>query len=173
MPGKIEISQINHVTTMVKDTARAMAFYNDLLGIKQIQSQVDNPAITWLQLENGVMVHLIETDEAPAKPGNVHHAFQVDDLEATRTSLESSGYEVLRGRNSLRRAGVLLHRRSRRQQRRVLHGVGLRAGAAATRLTSAGDECGQHHPGWVHGDRQEPRRTHRFPAYRTADDRSG
>ena len=97
MAGKIEISQINHVTTMVKDTARAMAFYNDLLGIKQIQSQVDNPAITWLQLENGVMVHLIETDEAPAKPGNVHHAFQVDDLEATRETLESSGYEVLRG----------------------------------------------------------------------------
>ena len=97
MAGKIEIRQINHVTTMVKDTARAMAFYNDLLGIKQIQSQVDNPAITWLQLENGVMVHLIETDEAPAKPGNVHHAFQVDDLEDTRATLESNGYEVLRG----------------------------------------------------------------------------
>ncbi len=97
MAGQIEIRQINHVTTMVKDTARAMAFYNDLLGIKQIQSQVDNPAITWLQLENGVMVHLIETDEAPAKPGNVHHAFQVDDLEETRATLESSGYEVLRG----------------------------------------------------------------------------
>ena len=97
MAGQIEIRQINHVTTMVKDTARAMAFYNDLLGIKQIQSQVDNPVITWLQLENGVMVHLIETDEAPAKPGNVHHAFQVDDLEATRATLESNGYEVLRG----------------------------------------------------------------------------
>ena len=97
MAGKIEIRRINHVTTMVKDTARAMAFYNDLLGIKQIQSQVDNPAITWLQLENGVMVHLIETNEAPAKPGNVHHAFQVDDLEATRATLEGSGYEVLRG----------------------------------------------------------------------------
>ena len=97
MAGKIEIRQINHVTTMVKDTARAMEFYNDLLGIKQIQSQVDNPAITWLQLENGVMVHLIETDEAPAKPGNVHHAFQVDDLEATRATLESNGFEALRG----------------------------------------------------------------------------
>ncbi len=97
MAGQIEIRQINHVTTMVKDTARAMTFYNDLLGIKQIQSQVDNPAITWLQLENGVMVHLIETDEAPAKPGNVHHAFQVDDLEETRATLESNGFEVLRG----------------------------------------------------------------------------
>ena len=97
MAAQIQISQINHVTTMVKDTARAMEFYNKLLGIKQIQSQVDNPAITWLQLENGVMVHLIETDEAPAKPGNVHHAFQVDDLEATRENLESNGFEALRG----------------------------------------------------------------------------
>ena len=97
MAAQIQIRQINHVTTMVKDTARAMAFYNDLLGIKQIQSQVDNPAITWLQLENGVMVHLIETDEAPAKPGSVHHAFQVDDLEETRAMLESNGYEILRG----------------------------------------------------------------------------
>ena len=51
MPGKIKTIKINHVTTMVKDTARAMKFYNDLVGIKQIQSQVDNPAITWLQLE--------------------------------------------------------------------------------------------------------------------------
>ena len=97
MPAPIQIRQINHVTTMVKDTARAMQFYHDLLGIRQIQSQVDNPAITWLQLENGVMVHLIETDEAPAKPGNIHHAFQVDDLDATRATLESSGHEILRG----------------------------------------------------------------------------
>ena len=97
MPGLITTNRINHVTTMVKDTARAMEFYNRLLGIKQIQSQVDNPAITWLQLDNGIMVHLIETDEAPAKPGNIHHAFQVDDLEATRETLESNGFEALRG----------------------------------------------------------------------------
>ena len=97
MADRAKISQINHVTTMVKDTARAMKFYNELLGIKQIQSQVDNPAITWLQLDNGVMVHLIETEEAPAKPGNVHHAFQVDDLEETQETLEKNGFTILRG----------------------------------------------------------------------------
>lgn len=97
MADRVKISQINHVTTMVKDTARAMKFYNELLGIKQIQSQVDNPAITWLQLDNGVMVHLIETEEAPAKPGNVHHAFQVDDLEETQETLEKNGFTILRG----------------------------------------------------------------------------
>ena len=97
MPDKVKIAQINHVTTMVKDTARAMEFYNNLLGIKQIQSQVDNPAITWLQLDNGVMVHLIETAEAPAKPGNIHHSFQVDNLEETQEILENNGFEILRG----------------------------------------------------------------------------
>jgi predicted enzyme related to lactoylglutathione lyase len=82
---------------MVKDTAKAMKFYNELLGIKQIESQVDNPAITWLQLDNGVMVHLIETQEAPAKPGNIHHAFQVDNLEETQETLERNGFTILRG----------------------------------------------------------------------------
>jgi catechol 2,3-dioxygenase-like lactoylglutathione lyase family enzyme len=96
MPEKVQISQINHVTTMVKDTARALQFYQDLLGIKQIQSQVDNPAITWLQLDNGVMVHLIETPEAPAKPPNIHHAFQVDNLEDTRRIIEANGYDIQR-----------------------------------------------------------------------------
>jgi predicted enzyme related to lactoylglutathione lyase len=97
MADRVKISQINHVTTMVKDTARAMKFYNELLGIKQIQSQVDNPAITWLQLDNGVMVHLIETQEAPAKPGNIHHAFQVGNLEETQETLEKNGFTILRG----------------------------------------------------------------------------
>ena len=96
MPGKIKTVQINHVTTMVKDTAKAMKFYNDLLGIKQIESQVPNPNITWLQLENGIMVHLIETPDAPAKPGSVHHAFQVEDFEGTKKILEENGYPVLR-----------------------------------------------------------------------------
>ena len=94
MPGKIKTIKINHVTTMVKDTARAMKFYNELVGIKQIQSQVDNPAITWLQLESGIMLHLIETQEAPAKPPNIHHAFEVEDFEATKVVLRENGYEI-------------------------------------------------------------------------------
>ena len=96
MPGKIKTTKINHVTTMVKDTARAMKFYNDLVGIKQIQSQVDNANITWLQLESGIMVHLIETPDAPAKPDNIHHAFEVEDFEGTKKILEENGYGILR-----------------------------------------------------------------------------
>ena len=96
MPGKIRTTKINHVTTMVKDTQRAMKFYNDLVGIKRIQSQVDNPNITWLQLESGIMVHLIETPDAPAKPEGVHHAFEVEDFEGTKSILRENGFEIQR-----------------------------------------------------------------------------
>ena len=95
MPGKIQITNFNHVVTMVKDTPRAMKFYHDLLGIKQIQSQVDNPKITWLQLPDGTMLHLIETPDAPAKPENIHHAFQVKDFEGTRKILQENGYPAV------------------------------------------------------------------------------
>ena len=96
MAGKIKTYGINHVTTMVKDTERAMKFYNDLVGIKQIESQVDNPEITWLQLESGIMLHLIETEEAPVYPERTHHAFEVADFEATKQVLAENGFEVLR-----------------------------------------------------------------------------
>jgi glyoxylase I family protein len=96
MAGKIKVTRINHVTTMVKDTARAMKFYHDLMGIKQIESQVDNPNITWLLLNNGIMLHLIETPDAPAKPEGIHHAFQVRDFEGTKKTLQENGIPILR-----------------------------------------------------------------------------
>lgn len=96
MVGKIKTHGINHVTTMVKDTVRAMKFYNDLIGIKQIESQVDNPEITWLQLDSGIMLHLIETEEAPVQPERTHHAFEVEDFEDTKQVLAENGFEVLR-----------------------------------------------------------------------------
>jgi predicted enzyme related to lactoylglutathione lyase len=96
MLGKIVTNKINHETTMVKDTARAMKFYNDLIGIKQIQSQVESLNITWLQFETGIMMHLIETPDAPAMSHNIHHAFKVEDFVGTNKILEENGYKVER-----------------------------------------------------------------------------
>ena len=94
MAGKISATRIHHVCTVVKDTARAMNFYNDLMGIRQTQSQAADPRATWLQLDSGIMVHLIETDEAPVQPELIHHAFLVEDLAATERVLRENGYEV-------------------------------------------------------------------------------
>ena len=90
----LNIRHVNHVVTMVKDTARSMEFYNGFLGIKQIQSQVDNPNVTWLQLPSGVMLHLIETADAPAHPQNIHHAFEVEDFDSAWKAVEGKGISI-------------------------------------------------------------------------------
>ena len=92
----LKLNHVNHIVTVVKDTARSMEFYNRFLGIRQIESQVDIPNITWLQLPSGVMLHLIEVPEAPVRPDNVHHAFEVEDFDAAWRAVEGAGISIER-----------------------------------------------------------------------------
>ena len=91
----LKLNHVNHVVYLVRDTKRSMEFYHDFLGIKQIPSQVDNPNITWLQLPSGVMLHLIETDQAPC-PEESHIAFEVEDFDAAMEAVKAKGLEITR-----------------------------------------------------------------------------
>lgn len=91
----LKLNHVNHVVYLVRDTRRSMEFYHDFLGIKQIPSQVDNPNITWLQLPSGVMLHLIETDQAPC-PEESHIAFEVEDFDAAMEAVKARGLEITR-----------------------------------------------------------------------------
>lgn len=92
----IQVQHVNHIVTMVREAPRSIEFYCGLLGFKQILSMVDNPNITWLQLPSGVMLHLIESQEAPARPDNVHHAFEVEDFDAATRALQGKGISIER-----------------------------------------------------------------------------
>jgi catechol 2,3-dioxygenase-like lactoylglutathione lyase family enzyme len=96
LPRDIQVKHVNHIVTMVRQAQPSIEFYCGLLGFKQITSMVDNPRITWLQLPSGVMLHLIESEEAPARPDNVHHAFEVEDFDATMRALQEKGITVER-----------------------------------------------------------------------------
>src|ERR671923_1291486 len=92
----IQVQHVNHIVTMVREPQPSIEFYCGLLGFKQIPSMVDNPRITWLQLPSGVMLHLIESEEAPARPESVHHAFEVEDFDAATKALQDKGISVER-----------------------------------------------------------------------------
>ncbi len=93
-PG-LKLKHVNHVVYLVRDTERSMEFYHEFLGIKRIPSQVDNPKITWLQLPSGVMLHLIETTDAPC-PEESHVAFEVEDFDAAMDAVRAKGLEITR-----------------------------------------------------------------------------
>ncbi len=89
----IRLKSVNHLTYNVSNKERALRFWEDVLGVKQIPSQVDRDHIIWLQLPSGAMVHLVETSEAPSTPSH-HGAFEVDDIDAAAKALQGKGIET-------------------------------------------------------------------------------
>jgi len=89
----IRLTAVNHVTYNVKDRERALRFWVDVLGIKQIPSQVESETIIWLQLPDGTMVHLT-TNEAGASRPSHHAAFEVDDIEGYRAHIVSHNIDA-------------------------------------------------------------------------------
>ena len=122
----IKLNHVNHVVYLVKNTQRSMEFYHDFLGIKQIPSQVDNPNITWLQLPSGVMLHLIETEDAPC-PEESHIAFEVEDFDDAMEAVTGQGAGHQPQRSAQRRSALPVHPRPGREQGGIVHQVGLLA----------------------------------------------
>ena len=89
----IRLKSVNHLTYNVSNKERALRFWEDVLGVKQIPSQVDRDHIIWLQLPSGAMVHLVETPEAPSTPSH-HGAFEVDDIDAAAKAIQGKGVET-------------------------------------------------------------------------------
>jgi catechol 2,3-dioxygenase-like lactoylglutathione lyase family enzyme len=91
----VRLQKVNHLTYNVTDKERALRFWEDVLGVRQIPSQVSERAdrIVWLQLPSGTMVHLVVDPEAPSTPSH-HGAFEVDDIEATARALQAKGVET-------------------------------------------------------------------------------
>ena len=89
----IRLKAVNHVTYNVKDKERALRFWEDVLGIKQIPSQVESDRIIWLQLPDGTMVHLVQNDAGASVPSH-HAAFEVDDIESYRNHILDKGVEA-------------------------------------------------------------------------------
>ena len=89
----IRLKSVNHLTYNVSNKERALRFWEDVLGVKQIPSQVNLDHVIWLQLPSGAMVHLVETSEAPSAPSH-HGAFEVDDIDAAAKAIQGKGVET-------------------------------------------------------------------------------
>ena len=93
LEGATRLTAVNHLTYNVTDKERALRFWVDVLGVKQIPSQVDAKHVLWLQLPSSTMVHLVENADGPSAPSH-HGAFEVDDIEATAAALQDKGVET-------------------------------------------------------------------------------
>lgn len=87
------VKQIAFVAYSVKDVPRAVAFYRDLIGLKQAESFGDK----WVEFDVGDTTFGVGDGTAiGAPPGSaqLNAAFEVDDVVAMRKRLKDAGVPV-------------------------------------------------------------------------------
>ena len=94
----IDIKEISHAGLLVKDTARSLEFYRDVLGLEIDGARPDlgYPG-AWLRVGRQ-QIHLMEltspdpvTGRHPHGGRDRHLALAISDLEALRNALDGSG----------------------------------------------------------------------------------
>ena len=101
--------RIHHASLIVADTARALRFYCDLLGL---HTDITRPDLgypgAWLQIGTE-QIHLLElpnpdpVEGRPAHGGRDRHlAVLVDDLDALARALDTAGVAFTRSRSGRR-----------------------------------------------------------------------
>lgn len=105
----MKITGVAHISVVVADTAHALAFYRDVLGLAVDPARPDlgYPG-AWLAL-GAQQIHLLELpnpDPVSGRPAHVgrdrHGAVQVDDLDVLKDRLERAGIPYTTSRSGRR-----------------------------------------------------------------------
>lgn len=99
------LEDMQHVSLLVGDTARALAFYHDVLGLPLCARPDLGFPGAWLAV-GGRQIHLLElpnpdpTEGRPAHGGRDRHvAFAVGDINQLELALEKAGVPFTRSRS--------------------------------------------------------------------------
>jgi len=102
------ITRLHHVSLVVSDTRRALAFYSGLLGLREVERPNLSFPGAWLQIGEQ-QIHLLEVPnpdpvaQRPAHAGRDRHtAFLVEDLEGLRSRLDRAGVACTSSRSGRR-----------------------------------------------------------------------
>ncbi|WP_160009208.1 VOC family protein [Rhizobium sp. 18055] len=88
---------LHHVSIVVSDLSRSIAFYRDVFGLEQIERPPFSSEGAWFSC-GGQQVHLILNPAGTFRPRptidttDTHFAFRTDDFEAAIHRLESHGF---------------------------------------------------------------------------------
>ncbi|MEQ8242915.1 VOC family protein [Fulvivirga sp.] len=84
--------ELDHTAVVVTDLDKSVAFYKDILQLKEIKAPGDKEKIRWFTLGNFDQLHLIKADEMPdIKTRSVHFSLNTQNFDAFVASLESKG----------------------------------------------------------------------------------
>jgi glyoxylase I family protein len=92
----MRIRRLDHASVRIGDLGRSRAFYEELLGLRTApRPELGVPGV-WYDV-GGAQVHLIQAPQAVdgIDPTGPHFAFEVEDFEAVKRTLDARGVRYL------------------------------------------------------------------------------
>ena len=89
--GAVRVEQVDFISIATRDTARAIAWYSDILGLPVstvTDGEVETPNVTLSFWEP-------EREDRPFVPNEAGFAIRVSDVTAARAELEAKGVEFI------------------------------------------------------------------------------
>lgn len=94
MPG-LTVTHIDHVSVLITDLARARAFYNDILGLKEIAKPKPFDFVAlWYDLGGGHTLHLLQKEKPDALSPR-HFCLRVTDVRTARQHFTSHNISII------------------------------------------------------------------------------
>jgi catechol 2,3-dioxygenase-like lactoylglutathione lyase family enzyme len=86
--------QIDHVSVLITDLARARAFYAGVLGLNEIpKPKTFDFVALWFQLSDGQTLHLLQKPQADTRSPR-HFALRVPDIAAARAHFRAHDIDM-------------------------------------------------------------------------------
>jgi lactoylglutathione lyase len=100
MVANLSVIGLDHYAIAVSDVTESLHFYRDILGLKVIERPAFDFAGAWLDVGNGLSLHLIEdkTLKSIKFSGSrkLHFAFAVSDIYRFKAYLEDQGFYIIK-----------------------------------------------------------------------------
>ncbi len=91
-PSAIEAIAFDHFALLVSDLGRAATFYQEVIGLREIENATQQKHIRWFSLGGERSLHLIESTDAAtlSRHKSVHLALTVADLDSFMKKMHRS-----------------------------------------------------------------------------------
>ena len=91
----LRVIRTSHASVDVEDTSKSAAFYTDVLGLEEIESQEPDFDVRWFKTSDGSLIHVV--GPVPGFKTTRHLALEVEDLDDVLAEVKRLGLQIVRG----------------------------------------------------------------------------
>ncbi|WP_243431505.1 VOC family protein [Algoriphagus lutimaris] len=85
--------KVNHIAVHVSELENSKKFYENIVGLKEIEEPFKDGLHAWYDIGSGAALHIIEAPNTPSEISKVNHlCFSMEDMDSFIQTLKNANY---------------------------------------------------------------------------------